>query len=288
MNIFFKKNEDIEGVENLTFNGLGISECYVKDLNVISDRSSILRTMHRHTSYEIHIILSGSQDYEIGENKFTLSAGELLLISPYTRHIALSESDNYKKYAISFALTKDSRLNSALSHISSYVVVKASDKLLYLLDFLCAESSSSSAFSKGISELISLECILLTLRLVGAKDESASTSTHMHDTRVAIAKQFIQDNIQSSITIQALASYCCIGTKQLSRIFYSEEQCTIAEYIRIHRLRHIKNLLASDNYSIREISELMNFSSECYLNSFFKKYTGMTPGAYKKAMKRKK
>ena len=288
MKILFKKNEDIQGDKKLTFNGLGISECYVKDLNVISDRSSILRTIHRHTSYEIHIILSGSQDYEIGEKKITVSAGELLLIAPYTQHIALSESDDYKKHAISFALTKDSELNSKLSHISSHAVAKATDELLYLLDLLCTESSYPSAFSESISELVSLECILLILRLVGVKDESTSTSAHTHDTRVAIAKQFIQDNIQSNITIGALASYCCIGSKQLSRIFYSEEQCTVAEYIRIHRLEHIKKLLATDTYSIRDISELMNFSSECYLNSFFKKYTGMTPGAYKKAMMQKK
>ena len=288
MNIFFKRNEDIQGTKDLTFNGLGISECYVKNLNVISDRASILRTIHRHTSYEVHIILCGNQDYKIGENTFTVSAGELLLISPYTQHIAVSESDDYKKCAISFSLTKDSALNAKLSHISSHAVAKASEELLYLLNLLCAESSNASAFSKSISELISLECILLILRLVGAKDEETRNSEHIHDARVTIAKQFIQDNIQSNITIQALASYCCLGEKQLSRIFYSEENCTIAEYIRIHKLEHLKNLLASDNYSIREISELMNFSSECYLNSFFKKYTGMTPGAYKKAMTPKK
>lgn len=288
MNILFKKNEDMQGDKNLTFNGLGISECYVKNLNVISDRASILRTIHRHTSYEVHIILCGSQDYKIGENTFTVSAGELLLISPYTQHIAVSESDDYKKCAISFSLAKDSSLNENFSHISSHALAKASDELIYLLDILCAESSTPSAFSKSISELTSLECILLILRLVGAQDKDSSKSAHIHDARVSIAKQFIQDNIQSNITIQTLASYCYIGAKQLSRIFYSEENCTIAEYIRIHKLEHIKNLLASDNYSIREISELMNFSSECYLNSFFKKYTGMTPGAYKKAMMQKK
>jgi AraC-like DNA-binding protein len=278
----------MQGDKNLTFNGLGISECYVKNLNVISDRASILRTIHRHTSYEVHIILCGSQDYKIGENTFTVSAGELLLITPYTPHLVVSETDDYKKCAFSFALTKESVLASSISHISSHAIAAASDALLSLLDFLSAENSAPCAFSNNLAELAALECILLILRLVGARDEALHVSAPLNDTRVAIAKQFIKDNIQSNITIGALASYCCIGAKQLSRIFYSEEQCTIAEYIRIHRVEYIKNLLTSNTYSIREISDLMNFSSECYLNSFFKKYTGMTPGAYKRSMMLKK
>jgi AraC-like DNA-binding protein len=288
MNILFKKNEDMQGDKNLTFNGLGISECYVKDLNVISDRGSVLRTLHRHTSYEVHVMISGSQDYEIDGERYTVSAGELLLITPYTPHLVVSETDDCKKCAFNFALTKESVLASSISHISSHAIAAASDGLLSLLDLLSAENSSPCAFSNNVTELAALECILLILRLVGARDEARHVTAPLNDTRVTIAKQFIRDNIHSNITIGALASYCCIGAKQLSRIFYSEEQCTIAEYIRIHRVEYIKSLLASDIYSIREISDLMNFSSECYLNSFFKKYTGMTPGAYKKSMVLKK
>ena len=288
MKILFKKNAESQSTQQLTFSGLGISECYVKNLNVVSDRGSVLRTLHRHTSYEVHVILSGSQDYEIGGERYTVSAGELLLIAPYTPHLVVSETDDYKKCAFSFALTKESVLASSISHIASHTIAAASDALLSLIDFLSTANSTSCAFSDSLTELTALECILLILRLVGAKDEPAHVTAPLNDTRVTIAKQFIRDNIQSNITVGALASYCCIGAKQLSRIFYSEEQCTIAEYIRIHRLEYIKSLLTSNIYSIREISDLMNFSSECYLNSFFKKYTGMTPGAYKKSMLLKK
>ena len=288
MNILFKKNEDMQGDKNLTFNGLGILECYVKNLNVISDRGSVLRTLHRHTSYEVHVMISGSQDYEIDGERYTVSAGELLLITPYTPHLVVSETDDCKKCAFSFSLTKESVLASSISHISSHAIEAVSDELLSLLDLLSAENSAPCAFSNNVTELAALECILMILRLVGARDEARHVTAPLNDTRVTIAKQFIRDNIQSNITIEALASYCCIGAKQLSRIFYLEEQCTIAEYIRIHRVEYIKSLLASDIYSIREISDLMNFSSESYLNSFFKKHTGMTPGAYKRSMMLKK
>lgn len=285
MRILFKKTDPAVHADKHTFKGLGISECYVKDLNLSSDKASTLRTAHRHAFYEVHIICSGTQTYEIGNEKVVVCAGELLFIAPQTLHLVASETDDYKKYAVNFALAEDSELLAGIAHLSSYVIVKASDTLLRLLDFLGAESAAPSSFSENIAELSSLECVLLILRLVGARNEDAYRLPQS-DARVAMAKQFIEDNVQSTFTIRELASYCYIGEKQLSRIFYREEKCTVAEYVRMQRMKHIQALLASDRYSIRQISEMMHFSSEYYLNSFFKKHTGMTPGEYRAACRK--
>jgi AraC-like DNA-binding protein len=34
--------------------------------------------------------------------------------------------------------------------------------------------------------------------------------------------------------------------------------------------------------SIKDISEIMHFNNEYYFNAFFKKYSGMPPGEYRK------
>ncbi len=283
MKILFKKTDLASDATKHTFKGLGISECFVKNLNVSADKASTLRTVHHHAFYEAHIIRSGSQKYEIGNEKITVSAGELLLIAPYTPHLAVSETDDYKKYAVDFALNEESPLLSKKTHLAPYKTAKASEALLSLFDFLLEENLAPSAFSGSVSELAAIECILLILRLVGAKEEGERHSPPLSDTRVVMAKQFIRDNVQSGFAIRELASYCDVGEKQLARIFCKEEGCTVAEYVRMQRLKHIKTLLASDAYSVRQISEMMNFSSEYYLNSFFKKHTGMTPGTYRLA-----
>ena len=288
MKILFKRTEESANKNELTFKELGITQCFVKSLSTATDKRSTLRTVHRHALYEVHIIFSGSQDYEIGDEKITVSSGELLLIAPYTNHLAVSETEDSRKGAINFALAENCELSSMLSHISSHVITKVPENLLYLLNFISEEKTRHEAFSDTLSELYSLECILLILRAVGASDAEAPSDTPMPDVRVAMAKQFIQDNIQYNITMSDLSSYCHLSTKQISRIFCKAEGCSIAEYIRIHKIKRIKSLLAENDSSIRKISELMNFSSEYYLNSFFKKHTGMTPGAYRKAVMLKK
>jgi AraC-like DNA-binding protein len=283
MKILFKKTDPTIDFGRFTFQGLGISECYVMDLNVSADKASTLRTVHHHAFYEVHIIREGHQEYEIANEKITVSAGELLFITPQTLHLVARETEDYKKYAVNFALAEDSALLPRIAHIPAYAVAKASDALLRLLDSLVGEKTESFAFSESISELLSLECILWVLRCIGATDEGEERSVRLGDPRVAMAKQFIRDNAQFGLSLRDVASYCSVGEKQLSRIFFAQEQCTVVEYIRMQRLGHLKMLLASDAYSIRQISEMMRFSSEYYLNSFFKKHTGMSPGAYRAA-----
>ena len=287
MRILFQKSDSFADVGKHTFQGLGITECYVKDLNVSADKATTLRTMHHHAFYEVHIIRAGSQKYEIGDEKITVSEGELLFIPPYTPHLVVSETDDYKKCAVNFALSEDSPLLPKISHLPSYVVAEASAEFLSVLDFLSVENLNPSAFSEHITELAALKSVLFILRLVGARDESERRPALLNDTRLAMAKQFIRDNVQAGFTIRELAAYCYIGEKQLSRIFYREENCTVAKYIRAERLKHIKTLLAS-GYSVRQISEMMNFSSEYYLNSFFKKHVGIAPGAYRTKNKKER
>ena len=287
MRVLFQKNDSFSDDGKHTFQGLGISECYVKDLNVSADKATTLRTVHHHAFYEVHIIRAGSQQYEIANKKITVSEGELLFIPPYTPHLVVGETDDYKKCAVNFALSADSPLLPKISHLPSYVVAEASEDLLFRLDFMNGEYANPSAFSEHMSELCALACVLLLLRLVGAKDENERRPAPLNDTRLAMAKQFIRDNVQAGFSIRELAAYCYIGEKQLSRIFYKEEKCTVAEYIRAERIKHIKTLLKS-GCSVRQISEMMDFSSEYYLNSFFKKHVGVAPGAYRTETKKER
>ena len=285
MHILFKKNEESAAENELTFQGLGITQCYVKSLSTAADKSSILRTLHRHALYEVHIVVSGTQNYEIEDKKITVCSGEILLIAPRTNHLAVCESEDSKKRAVNFEIAEDSELASRLARISSYAVAKAPEKLLCLLNFIDEEKTEHESFSAKLCELFSLECILLILRAVGISDVEKATDAPGIDARVAMAKQFIGDNIQYNITMAELSSYCHLSAKQLSRLFCKAEGCTIAEYIRIHKIKRIKSLLTETDRSIKTISEIMNFSSEYYLNSFFKKHTGMTPGVYRKSSK---
>ena len=110
------------------------------------------------------------------------------------------------------------------------------------------------------------------------------TVEELEEVRLTLAKQYIGDNICNSISVDELADYCHIGKKQLTRIFLRGEGCTAAEYVRRARCLHIEKLLADPSQTLSGISEEMHFCNQYYFNTYFKRYSGMTPGAYRRSV----
>ena len=56
------------------------------------------------------------------------------------------------------------------------------------------------------------------------------------------------------------------------------------KYIEISRILcyNVFAVMNESELSLKEISERLNFANEYYFNTFFKKYSGMTPGEYRK------
>lgn len=71
--------------------------------------------------------------------------------------------------------------------------------------------------------------------------------------------------------------------QHLSRIFSSHEPVTLERYIILQKIEKIKELIDSDEYSLSEISYIMDYSSIQHLSAQFKQITGLTPSEYKKS-----
>lgn len=67
----------------------------------------------------------------------------------------------------------------------------------------------------------------------------------------------------------------------LSNTFSEVKGITIQQFIIIHKVERIKELLIYDELSLTEISFLLNYSSVAHLSNQFKKITGMSPSGFK-------
>jgi len=68
----------------------------------------------------------------------------------------------------------------------------------------------------------------------------------------------------------------------LSNIFSKVKGITIQQFIIIHKIERIKELLLHDNLNLKEISYKLRYSSVGHLSHQFKKITGISPTTYKK------
>jgi AraC-like DNA-binding protein len=67
----------------------------------------------------------------------------------------------------------------------------------------------------------------------------------------------------------------------LSNIFSEVKGITLQQFIIIHKIERVKELLLYDELSLTEISYKMHYSSVAHLSNQFKKITGLSPSFYK-------
>jgi AraC-like DNA-binding protein len=71
----------------------------------------------------------------------------------------------------------------------------------------------------------------------------------------------------------------------LSNIFAEVRGYTLQNFIIMHKIEKVKELLFYDELSLSEISYRLQYSSVAHLSAQFKKITGLTPSFYKKLKK---
>jgi len=71
----------------------------------------------------------------------------------------------------------------------------------------------------------------------------------------------------------------------LSNMFSEVKGITIQQFIIIHKIERVKEMLLYEKLNLTEISYRLNYSSVSHLSNQFKKVTGLTPSYYKKLKK---
>ncbi len=74
----------------------------------------------------------------------------------------------------------------------------------------------------------------------------------------------------------------------LSNIFSEVKGTTIQQFIIVHKIERVKELLRYDELNLTEISYKLHYSSVAHLSNQFKKITGLSPSHFKKLKDRKR
>ena len=74
----------------------------------------------------------------------------------------------------------------------------------------------------------------------------------------------------------------------LANTFSEVKGMTIQQFIIIHKIERVKELLIYEELNLTEIAHKMHYSSVSHLSNQFKKITGLTPSYYKKMKTKRK
>ena len=165
-----------------------------------------------------------------------------------------------------------------------YAHLTNTPELTSTLERLVAVARTTDA-NKDVLASFTLQELLVRLMQTQARqlifhDYAQHLTTH----RFAAVVSYIKQHLAESLTIDKLSALACMSKATFFRLFKREFGLTPVEFIIRERLGEAKRLLRHPLASVADVCLRAGFNNLSYFQSLFKKYEGVTPGAYRKQM----
>ncbi len=94
---------------------------------------------------------------------------------------------------------------------------------------------------------------------------------------------YIEMHLEDDLSLSTIAKLIGYSDYYLSRRFRKEVGSSINQYITEKKIEYARKLLLYSELTIAETAEKLNYASETYFSTVFKKVTGMSPAQYRSA-----
>ena len=246
------------------------------------------QTIHTHDYYQIWYISKGNCKHKIDNKSFSLSAGDLIIIPPFSYHSMTSDYDDLEVIGIDFTENYLSELDNNtifLACIKPLFVREKEKQSVFteiafkeLIEEMLKEHILKSKFSELIIKSNLLKLIILLERKSGLNE---SVEHSLYNNAVGEALRYIHNNIESKITIEDLCRVSKLSPTSLGVHFKKATGKSAIQYINSIRTDKAKQLLKETDMSVTDISYELGFSDSAYFNRVFKKETQYSPKDYR-------
>ena len=193
MRIIYKQTDDHGGLGSF-----GVKDCCFKRLSLERDKKRITKKTHHHTSFEMHFVTQGFQEYEVCGEKYRLESGSFLLIYPSVPHTVISCKPDTQKYSITF--------NKPIESTSSCLFGKCNGRVSDSLRFISEEALRKKEISSTLIENCILEILVWAFRISGLKEDETEQKQD-ENLVLSMAKQYIEDNVELNPSVSDVADH---------------------------------------------------------------------------------
>lgn len=247
---------------------------------------------HWHKEWELIRVVQGSITIHADEEKFTATAGDILLIRDSMMHGGSSIDCIYECFVFD--------LHGMFRHSDS---VKKSLRPIYRMELLPdifyakADKPEIHTFvsmlmdahhQKGSDciELITFGCLSMIFAYIiqyklYTTDSSVTKSQSNRIGQIKSVLEYIELHYSSAITLEELAKIAGMSPKYFCRIFKAITQQSPLEYVIFYRIEQAANYLSTSDLSITEIAMECGFNDCSYFIRTFKNLKQVTPYKYR-------
>lgn len=148
------------------------------------------------------------------------------------------------------------------------------------------QSGASDFLVKPVDEQIFLQSVAKVMDRLSeedgkAKQKAFQTEDGSAQETVRQICSYIASNYSKRIGLEEIAADCGYSRFHINKIFRSQMDTTVVDYLIHYRMEKAKELLAHTKESVKNIAMLTGYSDPNYFNWTFRKQTGLSPLQYR-------
>lgn len=255
--------------------------------------------MHYHNFFEISYVLSGSCTFLFEGETARLSAGDVCIVSPLSRHslplkpgcICLSIVVRRSTVDSLFGrLLAQQDLLSMFFRNSLYEPRRANYILLKTgSDQLTFQTAQQLTYETNLTELYSNSCSASLLDLFLARSLRAGRNAialyryegySRKDFDFALVLQYIQQNYRT-VTLSDLAEAFCFDEAYLSKLIRKNMGQKFTDVLRAVKMNRAMEYLMNTPMKISKIAEAVGYDSADHFSRIFRRVYGISPQQYR-------
>lgn len=259
-------------------------------------------TEHRHTTFELSLICSGSGIYRIGEKQVPIREGDIFFFSTNEVHCITEVSDAEEMrllnlqfeprllwtagetlggYELSRFFPRQSR-NISNRIPSNTPLAKQITPLIY--DIKQEAIAHHDAYELMMKVSLLKILVILMREFSDNRNDTARPVRTDNYKSITNALDLIHQKLGESITLNELAAKADMSRTYFCSVFKKLNGITPWEYINIKRIEKAKQLLRTTQKTVLEISLECGFNNLSHFNRVFLRITAQKPSDYRKHM----
>lgn len=252
--------------------------------------------LHTHDCLELNLVAQGTGVYLIGEKRYPIAAGDLVILNHWEHHIAVNEKDLLLKVLV-FDPGMVWQNNNAMDYkyLQTFYEWKKGFPPCFSPDHPLTETLASvfhqieeevEKKQEGYRLLVKalLLQILSLLYRVFAQSENTSEQVLKFQrdyNRIEASLFYLDHHFREPIPLSLLANLSHLTPSYYSRLFHTVTGMTLPAYISHKRLTHACLLLRTSEKNISEIAFQSGFNDVSHFNRLFKLSFGLSPKQYR-------
>ncbi len=253
---------------------------------------------HKHTDFELSLILSGEGSYYTPSGNLDIRAGDILLFSTnephcitdiYTEDMRIlnlhiqpfflwnTEGSYLTNDYLKIFFDRNANFCNRLDRNNPAIADATALLLAIKKEFEEAQSDYATAIRALLLQLL----ITIRRRFPIVNEEGKKRLAVQNIDGVVRAVAYIDDNFTSDITLEEIAAEAYLSKSHFCVLFKKLNGLTPWEYINIKRINKAVELLKTTNESVLDIATQCGYNNTANFNKIFKSITKQTPKAYR-------